>query len=117
MSKATQTPQESGLLGQTAPEAERRKEPPAAGAAVKPEPEAGKPKESKVHRLSQGDQLYTPKKRERKTPALLTADQYLRKAKQDGAISGLIRSLHKTKLMIFAEWERETAALLRKKTW
>jgi hypothetical protein len=44
-------------------------------------------------------------------------DQYLRKAKQDEAISNLIRSLHKTKIMSFAEWERETAALLKKKTW
>ena len=67
--------------------------------------------------MSHGQELYTPKKRERKTPGLLTADQYLRRAKQDTGISGLIRSLNKTKVMSFEEWEREAAALLKKKTW
>ncbi|MDR1176638.1 MAG: hypothetical protein LBK83_14335 [Treponema sp.] len=67
--------------------------------------------------MARGEQLYTPKQRERKTPALLTADQYLRRAKQDKAISDLIRSLHKTKIMSFADWEREASALLKKKTW
>jgi hypothetical protein len=47
----------------------------------------------------------------------MTVEQFLRKAKQDEAIADLIRSLHKTKIMSFAEWERETAALLKKKTW
>jgi hypothetical protein len=46
----------------------------------------------------------------------LTVDQYLRKAGQDKGISDLIRSLHKTKVGSFEEWERETAALLKKKT-
>jgi spore cortex formation protein SpoVR/YcgB (stage V sporulation) len=73
-------------------------------------------KESKVHRLRK-QELYTPKKRERKAPALLTVEQYLRKAKQDEAISDLIRSLHKTKVMSFEEWDREIIALLKKKTW
>jgi hypothetical protein len=95
------------------PETERQQNPP----PEKPKPKAGKPKESKVHRLLDGDQLYTPKKRERKTPALLMVDQYLRNAKQDKAVSDLIRSLHRTKIMSFADWERETAALLKKKTW
>ena len=44
-------------------------------------------------------------------------DQYLRKAQLDKVISDLIRSLHKTKIMSLAEWERETSALLKKKTW
>lgn len=80
-------------------------------------PKGCRPKESKVHRLSQGRELYTSKKRERKAPGLLTVDQYLRRAKQDEGISGLIRSLHKTKVMSFEEWEREAASLLKKKTW
>jgi hypothetical protein len=47
----------------------------------------------------------------------LTAGQYLKRAKQDKAIAGLIRSLHKTKIMSFADWEREASALLKKKVW
>jgi hypothetical protein len=47
----------------------------------------------------------------------LTVDQYLRKQRLDEGISGLIRYLHKTKVMSFDEWEREAAALLKKKTW
>jgi hypothetical protein len=74
------------------------------------------PKESKVHRFSQGERLYNPKPRQRKTPAPLTADQYLRRAGQDGAVSGLIRSLHKTDIMSFEDWERETSELLKKRT-
>jgi hypothetical protein len=77
----------------------------------------GKPKESKVHRLSHRQELYTPKARERKTSALLTAEQYVRMTKQETAIADLIRSLHKTLVMSLTEWERETAALLKKKTW
>jgi hypothetical protein len=80
-------------------------------------PEAEKPRESKVHKLSQEAGLYTPKERERQTPGLLTAAQYVRKAKLDEAVAGLIRSLRKTSIMPFEEWERETAALLKKKTW
>jgi hypothetical protein len=83
----------------------------------KQNPKTGKPKESKVHRLSHGQELYTPKKRDRKTSVLLTVEQYLMKAQQDKAVSDLIRSLHKTKIMSFADWERETSALLKKKTW
>jgi hypothetical protein len=41
----------------------------------------------------------------------------LRRAEQDQAAAGLIRSLHKTKIMSFSDWERETAALLKKKIW
>ena len=127
MPKAAQTLQESGLSGQAMPpEAAGLPEAPQAGSAEteavnqnrqhRP-PKRGRPKESKVHRLSHGQELYTPKKRERKTPGLLTVDQYLRVAKQDTGISGLIRSLNKTKVMSFEEWEREAAALLKKKTW
>ena len=74
-------------------------------------------KGSKVHRLSQGKDPYTPKKPERVKPALLTVDQYLRKTAQDKGISDLVRSLHRTKVMTFQEWEREVAALLKKQTW
>jgi hypothetical protein len=47
----------------------------------------------------------------------LTADQYLRKANHDEAVSGLVMSLYKTKIMSFADWEREASALLMRKTW
>ena len=75
-----------------------------------------KPKESKVHRLSQGGGLYTPKKQEKPIkPALLTAEQYLRKASMDKGIADLVRSLHKTRVATFEEWERETSALIKKR--
>jgi hypothetical protein len=76
-----------------------------------------RPKESKVHRFSQGGRLYTPEKPERKPPSLLTADQYLRKANHDETVSSLVMSLCKTKIMSFADWEREVSALLMKRTW
>ena len=126
MQKATQTPQGNGSSGvQTTPEnqPELSQVTGAQGPGTpatdkdKPKPKPGKPRESKVHRLSQGAELYTPKKQERKKPALLTVEQYLRKARQDEGVSDLIRSLHRTKVMSFAEWERETSALLKKKTW
>jgi hypothetical protein len=47
----------------------------------------------------------------------LTINQYLKKAKQGHEIADLMRSLFKTKIMSFAEWEKESAALLKKKTW
>jgi hypothetical protein len=79
--------------------------------------ETPKNKGSKVHRLSQGKTPYMPKKADRKRPALLTVDQYLRKATLDQGIADLVRSLHKMKIMTFEEWEREVANLLKKKTW
>jgi hypothetical protein len=129
MSKVTPTPQENGLSGQTPLEPEQKEVPTLEATVTAPQPvleksqyskaqpKTGKSKESKVRRLSQGQELYTPKNRERKTLALLTVEQYLRRAQQDKAISDLIRSLHKTKIMSIADWERETAALLKKKTW
>ena len=129
MSKGTGKPQESGSLDQMTPqEMENQQElmetptvaveqsqgqkPPD---ALSREPK--KPKETKVHRLSGGKKLYTPKERERKPLSLLTVEQYLRKANQDKAVSDLIWSLHKTKVQSFAEWERDVAALLKKQTW
>jgi hypothetical protein len=47
----------------------------------------------------------------------LTAEQYVRKTERDKAIADLILSLHKTTIMTFEAWERETVALLKKKTW
>jgi hypothetical protein len=41
----------------------------------------------------------------------------LQKAVVDEAMSGLIRSLRKQKIVSFAEWEKETKALLEKKIW
>ena len=71
---------------------------------------------SKAGMLSQEAGLYTPKKRERKQ-AYLCVEQYLRQSKHDAAISGLIRSMYRTKIATFAEWEREVTTLLKKKTW
>jgi hypothetical protein len=116
MSKITQTPQESGLSEQATPPLEQQGVP-VPEKIPKASVKTRVPKESKVHRLSQGQELYTPKKRERKAPPLLTVEQYLRKAQLDKAISDLIRSLQKTKIMSLADWERETSALLKKKTW
>jgi ABC-type Fe3+/spermidine/putrescine transport system ATPase subunit len=48
---------------------------------------------------------------------LLTVDQYLRKAMKDEAVSDLIRKLHKTKIMSFADWEKAVEALLKKNIW
>jgi hypothetical protein len=79
-------------------------------------PEECSPKESKVSRMSHGRDLYTPKKRERKAQEeLLTVDQYLRKSEYDKGLSGLIRSLYKTKVITLGEWDREAAALLKKR--
>jgi hypothetical protein len=44
-------------------------------------------------------------------------EQYLKKARQDKAVSDLIRSLHKKKTMSFADWENEANTLLKKKIW
>jgi hypothetical protein len=77
---------------------------------------AEQPRESKVRRLSHEHELYTPK-REAKIPSVLTVEQYLGRAKQEGAIADLIRSLHKKDIMSFSEWERKTALLLKKRIW
>ena len=47
----------------------------------------------------------------------LTVEQYLRRAKLDQAIADLIRSLHKTSIMSFADWDKQMTALLKKKIW
>jgi len=79
------------------------------------EGESGKPRESKVHRLTQGKKPYTPPpKPEIKKPRLLTVEQYLRKANQDEGISDLIRSMHRTKIQSLQDWEREAAALIKR---
>ena len=135
MSKGQEKQQDIGSLGQTTvPETENQQDLPRAEGADPSRAETGqeeqsprertgtgKPKkkpnkESKVHRLTQGKGFYTPKKRERKAPALLTVDQYLRKASHDEAVSGLVRSLFRKKIQGFSEWEREVAALLKKQT-
>ena len=83
------------------------------GSGKLPEKKVG----SKVHRLSQEKKPYTPKPPERIKPARMTADQYLRKATMDKNIADLVRSLHKTKVMTFDEWERTVATLIKKQTW
>lgn len=132
MSDNTKKPQESGSSAPTIPgtaeqaelkETQNRADPnQRATDQDKREPQnrnGGGEKESKVHRLSAPrSPLYVPPKtHERKKPALLTVEQYLRRAKQDQGIADLIRSLHKTKVMSIADWEREAAALLTKKVW
>ena len=128
MSNGTQTPQGSGLsdLKVLTQEPEKKTDLPQKGGDKPPSKDGHTPqerpvkpekaKESKVHRLSQGKQPYTPKNRERKKPVLLTVEQYLRKANQDKTISDLVRSLHKTKVMKFEDWEREITTLLKKQT-
>jgi hypothetical protein len=47
-------------------------------------------------------------------PSKLTADQYLKRAPQGAGIGELVRSLYKTKIMSFEEWEDMVKALLKK---
>jgi hypothetical protein len=47
-------------------------------------------------------------------PSKLTADQYLKRAPQGAGIDELVRSLYKTKIMSFEEWEDTVKALLKK---
>jgi hypothetical protein len=45
----------------------------------------------------------------------MTADQYLKRAPQGAGIGELVRSLYKTKIMSFEEWEKTIKDLLKKK--
>jgi len=36
---------------------------------------------------------------------------------KEQSLSDLVRSLHKTRIMSFADWEKEVTALLKKKIW
>ena len=47
-------------------------------------------------------------------PSKLTADQYLKRAPQGAGIGELVRSLYKTKIMSFEDWESTVKALLKK---
>lgn len=75
-----------------------------------------KRRESKVHRFSQGKGFYTPPKSERKKPALMTVDQYLKKAGHDRGISDLVRSLYKTDVLTFEAWANKVKTMLKKRT-
>jgi hypothetical protein len=44
----------------------------------------------------------------------MTADQYLKRAPQGAGIGELVRSLYKTKIMSFEEWESTVKDLLKK---
>jgi hypothetical protein len=59
------------------------------------------------------DKLYAPEKRE-KTPAKLTAGQYLKTANVNGGIGGLVLSMYGNKIMSFAEWETLVKTLLKR---
>ena len=48
---------------------------------------------------------------------LLTVDQYLAKAEKEKPVEELLRSMYRTRIMSFADWNKETAALLQKKVW
>jgi hypothetical protein len=48
-------------------------------------------------------------------PSKLTAGQFLMRSPKRPEIDGLLRALHKTKVMSLEEWEKETASLLKKK--
>ncbi|MDR2445898.1 MAG: hypothetical protein LBD58_01190 [Treponema sp.] len=54
------------------------------------------------------------KKSEQNTRQKMTADQYLKRAPQGAGIGELVRSLYKTKIMSFEEWESTVKALLKK---
>jgi hypothetical protein len=54
------------------------------------------------------------KKAERDTSQKMTADQYLKRAPKSAGIGGLVRSLYRTKIMDFEEWENTVEALLKK---
>jgi hypothetical protein len=43
----------------------------------------------------------------------MTADQYLKRAPQGAGIGELVRSLYKTKIMNFEEWEKTVKTLLK----
>jgi hypothetical protein len=47
-------------------------------------------------------------------PSKMTVDQYLKRAPQRAGIGELIRSLYKTKILGFEEWENTVKALLKK---
>jgi hypothetical protein len=48
------------------------------------------------------------------TPSKLTVEQYLKRVPQDMGIGELVRSLYRTKIMSFGEWETTVRSLLQK---
>jgi hypothetical protein len=53
---------------------------------------------------------------ERDARQKMTADQFLKRAPQGSGIGELVRSLYKTKIMGFEEWESTVKSLLKKQT-
>jgi hypothetical protein len=47
-------------------------------------------------------------------PSKMTVGQYLKRAPQGAGIGELVRSLYKTKIMSFEEWENTANTLLEK---
>jgi hypothetical protein len=54
------------------------------------------------------------KKAEQDVRQKITVDQYLKRAPREAGIGELVRSLYKTKIMSFEEWEDTVKALLKK---
>jgi hypothetical protein len=103
MSKGTTTQQENGLPLAAAEEGEGKQ-------TTNPNPKTESQAESEVNK---------PRKSRAKsvTSRLMTVDQYLKRSVKDQVVSNLIRSTHKHKIKSFADWEKETAALLNKNVW
>jgi hypothetical protein len=47
-------------------------------------------------------------------PSSMTVDQYLKRAPQSAGIGELVKSLYKTKIMSFGDWEKTVKTLLGK---
>ncbi|MDR0637910.1 MAG: hypothetical protein LBG27_03235 [Spirochaetaceae bacterium] len=85
-------------------QAERNSEPPP-GPDAPPEDTPGSPDGQ-----NQGDE----NRKEQDVRQKMTADQYLGRAPQGAGIGELVRSLYKTKIMSFEDWESTVKALLKK---
>ena len=96
MSKGTTSQQESGLPLETSETPQNQGTLPATG---------------------QEETQQQPPKEVPQDKKILTVEQYLRRAEKDQATADLIRTTHKTKTLCYADWEKETDTLLKKKVW
>jgi len=84
-----------------------------AGQETEAPPTEALPMVTKVKQFSPKMNMPTQKKMQK--PTLLSVEQYLAESKHEQGIAGLIRSLHRTNVMRFDEWEKEITKLLKKK--